>query len=181
MSWYSNVCMIVCAYLCWGKNRHNFRLFQPSKLATTLCWAGLHWVQLLFFSIYSTKGYTATSLSWALSSSFVLELPAVEIGSVRQWPNPQQTSIILTWSHHCIVVGLHPDSGCMMCRLHFTCLYIVQQESCSVCVFLCEYWVFFVKNKLYFFSRFVIFICLILFTILCHVDLGCYFFVLIRP
>jgi hypothetical protein len=69
-----------------------------------------------------------------------------------QCPHPQRTFDILTWSHHCIVVGFHPDSGCMMSRLHFTCLYIeIQQlnehfrEPCSLCVFLCESWVFFVK------------------------------------
>ena len=70
------------------KYGHSLRLFQPSKLAATLCWAGLHWVQLLFCSIYSTKGYTATSLScrrWALAPPSILELLAVEIGSV---PSP---------------------------------------------------------------------------------------------
>lgn len=128
-------------------NGHNLQL-QSSKLATALHWAGFHWVQLLFCSIIAQKDFQLF-----LSAADIESCPHPQSWSslqlkLDQCPHPQWPFEILTWSHHCIVVGLHPNSACSL--------------------FVFSLWIlsFFLWKSIPFFFRFMIFICMVLFTVL---------------
>lgn len=115
MLWSSNLFMIVCE-CCYWENWAEFATIQPSKkLATALCWAGSFRDKLLFCSIALLHVHWSQFLGAPCNWNWIIVLRRNSCSNLSLFEHETK---------HCTIVGLHPDSGCMLCRLHFTWLHI---------------------------------------------------------